>query len=186
MKFVPVSGWALVAMLVAAPPAFAATWTLDKSASKIGFSGSQAGTPFSGRFKTFSATIDFDPAHPETGHALVTIDPASAATGDIQRDDALPQADWFAADKFKQAVFEAKSFAAKGGDAYEAAGTLTIRGISQPLTLPFKLEIAGDTAHATGHVTLVRTKFGVGQGEWASGDMVALDVGVDLDIVAKK
>ena len=54
------------------------------------------------------------------------------------------------------------------------------------MVLPFTLTIAGDQAHAVGHAKLVRTDFGVGQGTWASGDYVALDVSVDLDIVATR
>lgn len=175
-----------VLALFAAAPVSAASWTVDPSASKLGFSGSQTGTPFSGTFKTFEAKIDFDPAHPETGHALVTIDMASAATGDVQRDEALPQADWFDASAHPKATFEATKFVPKGGDTYDAVGTLTIRGISQPVTLPFKLTIADGKAHAAGHLDLIRTKFGVGQGDWATPQWVALEVGVDVDIVAKQ
>ena len=36
------------------------------------------------------------------------------------------------------------------------------------------------------HAALVRGAFGVGQGPWASGQWVGLDVGVDVDIVATR
>jgi polyisoprenoid-binding protein YceI len=61
---------------------------------------------------------------------------------------------------------------------------LTLRGVAKPVTLPFTLAIAGTTAHAKGHLNLARTLFGIGQGTWSSGQWVALDVGVDVDIVA--
>ena len=61
-----------------------------------------------------------------------------------------------------------------------------MRGLTKDVTLPFTLTIAGDQAHAVGKTTLVRTDFGVGQGSWSSGDMVALDVDVDLDLVATR
>ncbi|MCY4507369.1 MAG: YceI family protein, partial [Acidobacteria bacterium] len=82
------------------------------------------------------------------------------------------------------ARFEATRFVDKGQGDYAAIGTLTIRGTSRPVTLPFHLTLAGDTARAAGRVGLVRTEFGVGQGAWASGQWVALDVGVEVDIVA--
>jgi hypothetical protein len=50
--------------------------------------------------------------------------------------------------------------------------------------MPFTLQITGTTAHAKGHLSLVRTLFGIGQGPWSSGQWVALDVEVDVDIVA--
>ena len=170
----------------AASPAIAATWTVDPSKSTLGFSGAQIGTPFQGRFKKWTATIDFDPAKPEAGHVVAVVDMASASTGDAQRDESLPQADWFDIAKFPQARFEATSLRAKGGDAYEAPGKLTIRGVSVPCVLPFTLTIAGETAHAKGHVQLLRTTYGVGQGTWSTGDVVGLDVGVDFDLTAMK
>ncbi len=166
--------------------AHAASWTIDKAKSTLGFTASQSGTPFAGRFKTWDATIEFDPANPGAAHIVATIDVASATTGDAQKDEAMPQEDWFAADKFATATFDATGFTAKGGDAYETTGKLTLRGMAKDVTLPFTLTVAGDQAHATGKAKLVRTDFGVGQGSWSSGDMVALDVSVDVDLVATK
>jgi len=174
--------------LLAAAPAKAAdtstNWTVDPARSHLGFSGIQNGAPFKGSFGKWTARIAFDPAHPEAATAKVTIDLASATTGDAQRDGALPQAEWFNVKAFPQASFEATGFTPKGGDAYEAPGKLTIRGIGRDVVLPFTLTIAGDKAVAKGHLPLVRTGFGVGQGVWATGEWVALDVGVDVDLVA--
>lgn len=172
------------ALLLPGAHALAAGWTIDPAHSTIAFTGTQTGARFTGHFKTFGGTIQFDPAHPEAGHALITIDVASAATGDAQRDEAMPGTDWFDIAKFPKATFEARNFQSKGGNAYVAQGTLTIRGVSQPETLPFTLDITGGTAHAKGHLDLVRTPFGVGQGPWASGQWVALEVGIDIDITA--
>ena len=174
-----------VALLgLAATQASAATWTVDPAKSKVGFSGIQTEQPFAGQFKTYMATIDFDPAKPETGHAVVTIDMASASTGEPQKDEALPGADWFDATKFPKAKFEATKFVAKGGDAYEADGTLTIRDVTKPVVLPFTFTQSGGTAHAVGKVQLIRTAFGVGQGAWATPEYVALEVNVDIDLTA--
>ncbi|QDH16992.1 YceI family protein [Swingsia samuiensis] len=176
----------VAAFFFTSAPALAADWSIDSAHSTIGFSGSQTGSPFDGKFNTFDGTISFDPAHPETGHAKINIDVTSAKTGDQQRDGAMPGADWFNVAKFPKATFEATSFTSKGGNAYEAHGTLTIRGVSQPETLPFTLDISGDSAHAVGHLQLVRSKFGVGQGPWATGQWVALEVNVNVDITAHK
>lgn len=174
----------LLALHVCAAPALATEWRVDPKASTLGFSGVQVGAPFSGRFERFEATISFDPAHPEAGRASVLVDLASARTGDVQRDEALPQKDWFDAKSASQARFEATRFVAKGDGAYEAVGTLTIRGAARDVTLPFRLSVDGARARATGHTSLVRTDFGVGQGPWASGQWVAIEVGVDVDLVA--
>ena len=176
----------LGAGILLARPAAAADWAVDASKSALGFTGSISGKSFDGKFKSWQAEIAFDPANPAAGHAKVTIDMASAATGDRQRDSALPDADWFDVKKAPQAVFEATGFTAKGGNQYEAAGTLTIRGIKKAVTLPFTLDIAGDEAHAKGKLDIVRTDYGVGQGDWSDASTVALGVSITFDLVAKR
>ena len=170
--------------IATAAAADTANWKLDPTKSRLGFSGTQIGTKFEGQFTRYSAVIDFDPDHLDTSHITVTVDLASAATGDTQRDTALPGTDWFDMAEFPQAKFDSTAIQSRGPGAYEAAAVLTLRGVSHPLVLPFTLEITGDTAHAHGHVQLVRTAFGIGQGPWATGQWVALDVGVDIDIIA--
>ena len=172
------------ALLVVAAPAAAAEWAVDPAKSTIKFSGVQVGVPFTGRFERFEAQVDFDPAKPEAGHAVVLVDLASARTGDVQRDEALPQKDWFDVKGGSQARFEATRFVDKGHGDYETVGTLTIRGTGRPVTLPFHLSVDEGQAHAAGHVGLIRTDFGVGQGAWASAQWVALEVGIDVDLVA--
>jgi polyisoprenoid-binding protein YceI len=176
----------LAALQLAAFPALAAEWKADPAKSTIRFSGVQVGAPFSGRFERFEATVDFDPAKPEAGHATVVIDLASARTGDVQRDAAMPQKDWFDVKSAPQAHFEATRFAAKGNGNYDAVGSLTIRGTTRDVTLPFHLELDDTQAHAKGHLDLVRTSFGVGQGAWATGQWVALEVRVDIDLTATR
>ncbi|MBS1092211.1 YceI family protein [Gluconobacter sp. Dm-74] len=187
MAFLKKAAFSAFAMsFLAATPVLAADWTIDPAHSTIGFSGTQTGNAFTGHFGKFDGTISFDPAHPEEGHAKITIDVASATTADKQRDAAMPGSDWFNVASFPTATFEARSFRAKGGNAYEAVGTLTIRGVSRPETLPFTLDISGQTAHAKGHLDLIRSIFGVGQGPWATGQWVALQVGVSIDVTANQ
>lgn len=175
---------ALLLTAFGATPAAAASWKVDAAKSQLSFSGVQTGTTFKGRFSRFSAQIDFDPDHPETSRIAVVIDTASAMTGDAQRDGALPGKDWFDIARFPQAKFETTAIRKTGANDYEATGNLTLRDITKPIILPFTLQISGTTAHAKAHLSLVRTLFGVGLGPWSSGQWVALDVEVDVDIVA--
>lgn len=166
--------------------ASAASWVVETGQSRLGFAGNQSGTVFEGRFTNWQADIDFDPARPAAGHAVVTIDMASAVTGDATRDQSLPQADWFAVKAFPQARFEAREFRARGGNAFETSGDLTIRGVKKPVVLPFTLDIDGDVAHAKGRLSLLRTDFGVGQGAWSTAEMVGLEVSVTIDLTARR
>jgi polyisoprenoid-binding protein YceI len=174
-------------MLAAVPPtnsADAATWKLDLAKSKLGFSGTQTRTKFLGVFTRWNAEIEFDPDHLDASHILVTVDLATAATKDAQRDKALPESNWFDTGHFPTATFETKEIHSKSANDYEAVGTLTLRGVAAPLTLPFTLQIDGSSAHAKGHAELSRRTFGIGQGPWATDQWVAFEVGVDIDVVA--
>ena len=176
----------LALLLLTGPAAHAAEWSVEPDKSQLGFQGSQSGMVFSGRFSKWNAQIQFDPKDPAAGHAVIDIDMASAVTGDVQKDQSLPQAEWFDTAHFPKARFEAQGFRAKGGNAFEALGTLTIRGHGKDVTLPFTLDVTGDQAHAKGRLEILRTDYGVGQGAWATPQYVAFQVAVQFDIVAAR
>lgn len=177
---------ALLLAMVLALPAAATEWTADPATSDLGFLATQSGRQFEGRFKSWQAEIEFDKADLSKARAKVLIDMASASTADRQRDSSLPGSDWFDAKKFPQATFEAANFTSKGGNKYEAVGTLEIRGIKKNVTLPFTVDITGDEAHAVGKLDIVRSDYGVGQGEWVDGSIVGLSVSITFDLTAKK
>ncbi len=174
----------VVSFCSTASAADTSNWQVDPGKSTLGFSGVQTGTKFEGKFMHYNAAISFDPDHPEASHIAVTVDLASAQTGDTQRDTALPGTDWFDVAQFPQAKFETTAIHRKSANAYEADGLLTLRSVAKPVSLLFTLDIAGATAHAKGHADLVRSAFGIGQGPWATGQWVALDIGIDIDITA--
>ena len=87
----------------------AAEWRVDPAASRLGFFGTQAGSPFEGSFEKFSANIRFDAADLSTSNVVVVIDMASARTGNAERDVALKGQDWFAISPYPQARFETKA-----------------------------------------------------------------------------
>lgn len=185
----PVLAVAALFSQVGASPARAApapAWTVDKAASKVAFSSSFDGGAFTGSFRRWDAAIRFDPANLAGSSVTATFDMTSAATGDSGRDEALPQEEWFAAARFPKAVFAAKTFKALGGNRYQANGTLMIRGVTKPLTLPFTLVITGGVAKMNASVGLNRLAFGVGQGEWKTTEVVPGTVTVNISLTAKR
>lgn len=174
--------------LVAPAPALAQpavpTWTVVQAQSKLGFAATMEGQGFGGAFSRWTARIRFDPANLAASRVAVVVDTASARTGDGSRDEALPTDDWFASKRFPQAIFQAASFRSMGGNRYSASGSLRIRDKTVPVTLPFTLTIAGDTATMRGSTTIDRRAFGVGGGE--AGAAVGPSVRVDVAVVAKR
>jgi polyisoprenoid-binding protein YceI len=178
-------------VLIAAAPATAlaapaTTWTVDKAASKVAFVSAFSGDGFTGVFRRWDADIRFDPANLAGSSVTATFDMASAATGDADRDSALPTSIWFAAAANPKATFNARTFKALGGGRYQAVGDLTLRGVTKPLTLPFSLVITGDTARMNASVALSRLAFGVGQGEWANTEVVPATVTVNISLTARR
>lgn len=174
----------LVPTLAAAGPA--PTWRIDKSASSIRFSSALSGDRFSGAFRRWEAAIHFDPANLAGSSVTASVDVASAATGNADRDQALPTDAFFAAARFPRAVFTAHAFRGLGGGRYQALGQLALRGVTKPLTLPFSLAISGATARMTANVGLNRLAFGVGQNEWKSTDALPAAVTVTIAIAATR
>ena len=173
---------------LAAAPAMAApaAWTVDPAASKLAFQGAVSGTPFTGAFRRWNAQIAFDPKALAASHVAVSVDVASAASGDADRDQSMPTTDWFWVAKFARASFVSHAFRDLGGGRYVAAGDLTLRGVTRPVSLPFTLSIAGDKAVMNGSAVIDRTAFGVGQGQWKGGDVVATKVTVSVALTAHR
>lgn len=160
-------------------------WTVQKG-STLGFSATWSENAIEGRFKTWTADILFSPEALDRSKLTVAIDTASVDTGDAQRDQSLPSGDFFDTAEHPKATFTAAKFRKTGEGKFVADGTLDLRGVKKPLSLPFSLKIDGDTATARGVTTLDRTTFGVGQGEWASTDEIAAKVKVSFSLIAKK
>ena len=178
---------ALVCALASAAAARTApAWRVDKVASSIRFSSSLSGERFAGVFRRWDAEIRFDPADLAGSSVSATIDVASAATGDGDRDGALPTGPFFAAARFPRAVYSAHAFRALGPARYLAEGQLTLRGVTKPLALPFTLAIAGDTARMNATLALNRLAFGIGQNEWKSTEALPSAVTVAIAIVARR
>lgn len=171
-------------LLGLATAAGAKPWVVDARQSSITFSGQHVGKNFQGSFESWQAEIDFDPTRLDAAKVAVTIDLASASTGDAMYDKTLPSADWFDVARARQAKFVATKITRTGGSAYIADGQLTIRGKAVPVRLPFTLAIKGNTATMTGKTTLKRTVWGIGSGSDAKGDWVSLEIPVQVKVVA--
>ncbi|WP_417320531.1 YceI family protein [Emcibacter sp.] len=164
----------------------AAEWIVDYDKSRLGFSGLQTGNAFTGIFESWAAHISLDPEDLSTAAINVEIDMSSVDTFDKQRNEALPGADWFDVSRFPKAIFKSARVTHLDHNHYEAAGTLTIRGVSKQVTLPFRMDINGDEAIAIGGLTLVRSDYEVGQNMWSSGQWVGLDVKVTFELRASR
>jgi polyisoprenoid-binding protein YceI len=161
-------------------------WELDREASSIRFRATQNDKSFEGSFGRWNAGIILNPEMPEQeGEIEAVIDLASADAGASDRNEALPGEGWFNTALHPTATFRSAMITATGEGSYVADGTLTIKGVSRDVSMPFTLTIdeAGRAA-ADGSVMLDRSDFGIGRGEFEDDRWVGYEVEVLLHMEA--
>lgn len=112
-----------------------ATWSLDSAHSELGFKVKHMMIAnVTGLFEKFDVALEGDDTL-ASGKITVTVKTGSVNTKNEQRDGHLRSADFFESEKFEDMVFASESFNRGGNDEFEVPGTLTIKGISKPVTL---------------------------------------------------
>ncbi|PWK88518.1 YceI family protein [Fulvimonas soli] len=177
---------ALLFALLLPGAAAAADYQVQPAASRLGFSATFQGGAFEGTFGKWNAAISYDPANLAASKFDVTVDTASARTGDSDRDGALPGADFFDVAQYPQAHFVTTGFRQAGGQVI-ADGRLTLRGVTKPVSLAVTFKPQGDGATLDVSTTLKRLDFGVGGGDYADTSVIGADVKVSahLQLVSK-
>jgi polyisoprenoid-binding protein YceI len=143
--------------------------TLSAQDSQITFAGEHVGMTFSGVFTKWDAELILPPA--TSPKITATFDVASAKTGDSTYDSTLPEGDWFDVENHPTGVFKSSQIIAKDND-YEVTGTLTLRGISQPVS--FLLKNNSTTLTASFSINRLAYKIGMDSdpdAEWVSREI---------------
>ena len=166
---------------LASAAATAEIWQADQKSGALRFVATQAGARFSGHFGDFQVRLDFDPKEPANARLDVTIATRSANTADTDRDEVLRSQDFFWVARFPQAVYHAVGLK-REGKAWVTSGTLTLRGVTQPIAVRFELKPRQGSFTMQGGATLRRLEFGVGQGDWASTTWIGDPVDVAFEL----
>ena len=182
----------IAALAVAIAPALAfgqaATWNIDASHTRTGFSVKHLViSDVKGEFAKTEGKAQIDEADLSKSSVEVTIDAASVDTRDAKRDNHLKSADFFDVAKFPTITFKSTKVEAGKDGALTVTGDLTMRGVTKPVTLEGSITSAitdpqGNTRRgvsATGKLN--RRDFGVSYGPAAIvGDEVKLDIQAEL------
>jgi polyisoprenoid-binding protein YceI len=152
--------------------------------SQIAFGFQQMGVSMDGSFKKFSSQLRFDPAALQAATASIEVELASVDTGSAEGDGEVARKTWFNTKDFPVARFQSRAVKALGGNRYEVAGTLTIKGTSKDVAVPATFTPQGDTGVFEGSLTIQRGDFSIGEGAWKAFDIVANDVVIKFRITA--
>jgi cytochrome b561/polyisoprenoid-binding protein YceI len=149
----------------------------------LGITIGQMGAEVSGTFATWTADISFDETVSEgvAGQVDVEIAITSLTLGSVTAQAIGP--DYFASDTYPTARFAAQILACDTG--YVADGTLSLRGVEQPVSLPFSLTVDGNTAKMQGRAVLDRRTYEIGAAVTDEGQL-AFDVTVTVDLAAQR
>jgi len=177
--------WLMVGVLCLAglvvDPAQSAEWVARGPGSRLGFVATWEGNAVPGEFKRFSARVQFQPEK-LAGEMRVAVDMSSVTTEIPDVDEALAQAEWFSVPRFPDAEFRAGQFRRLADGGFSAQGSLTLKGVQRPLAVPFRWEEGTEGVRMRGSLTINRSDFGIGSGEWSSGEVIGLEVSVEFDL----
>lgn len=170
----------------------AKTWNVQYDKSTLGFRGDYGGSGFDGEFRKFSAIIQFDPKHPETGHFDVSVDVTSVTTFNDDWDQVIGERDWFDIKGHPQSRYVTDSIKPLDGGGYTAMGILDLKGKQHDVELRFhwqeypdgEVKVTGQ-ARMLGAANVNRTEFGIGEGSWAQDSTVGFNVMVNVDLLLK-
>ena len=144
------------------------SYTLDPAHTRIGFVARHAMvTKVRGAFNEFEGTATLDGANPANSSAQVTISTASIDTRNAQRDGHLRSNDFLAMDEYPQITFVSTGARQVDDSTFELIGDLTIKGVTNPITIPFSFEGAAKDPFGNlrvgfeGAVTINRKDYGI-------------------------
>jgi len=144
-------------------------WKLDAAHSKLGFSVTHmVVSDIEGAFTKFDATINAVNEDFTDASVTMTADVATVNTAQDRRDGHLKSADFFDAAKYPTITFASTSFKKSGANTYTVVGSLTMHGVTKPVTLTATAKTGTDMMSKKAIVgfkiegTFKRTDFGIG------------------------
>ena len=168
-------------LATAAPlAAVASDWTVTDGT--LSLTVRQLGNDVTGSFADWTSEIAFDPdATGEAGSVRTTIAIGSLTLGSVTSQAMGP--DFFDASAHPTALYEGPILT--DGEGYRVDGTLTLKGTSAAVPLPFDLVLDGDTATMTGSTTIDRLTFAIGE-TMADESNLGFPVVVDITLTATR
>jgi polyisoprenoid-binding protein YceI len=182
-----VAGAQARAAKVAYAPIPAGDYKIDPAHSIIGFAVRHLEINWvEGRFKEFEGTIHYDDKDVTKSSVEFSAKVESIDTGVAPRDKHLRTADFFEVEKYPTMTFKSTGVERKGKDSYVLRGDLTLKGVTKPVQLPFRVAGAvqdpwGNTRFGVEAQTKInRRDFGINYGSAFAGG--GLDVGNEVTI----
>jgi polyisoprenoid-binding protein YceI len=176
----------MLVALCATAFAHAAAYKADPAHSNVTAVFKQMNVPVEAKFKTFSAQLDYDAAHPESAKASVDVDTRSLDLGDPEYNGEVAKKEWFNAAQFPKASFVSTSIKPAGAGKLNVSGKLTIKGRTADVSFPVTSKMDAGKPVFEGQLPIHRLAFNIGEGEWKDTGIVADEVVIKFRVTAAK
>ena len=183
-----------LSFLLAMPARSATPYTVDANHSNVGFTVSILGglSKVSGKFASFSATIDYDENDIAKSSVTANIKADSIDTGIARRDEHLKSPDFFEVAKYPEITFVSKRVE-KRGKQLVVHGTFTMHGVSKEVAIPFtvtgKVENPATKQTTYGfsaRLTLKRSDYGINYQHKTIPNWIGDEVEIELDLITAR
>jgi polyisoprenoid-binding protein YceI len=158
--------------------AWASTWALDPSATRVAFSVSNLTVAHvDGTFRLASGHVTLDDADPSRSTIEALIDAASVDTSEPRRDAHLRSADFLDVARYPTITFRSTRIERADGGHWKVTGDLTLLGTTRSVLLDVDRSTADgvrSSVHAT--TTIDRRDFGMTYSGFAVGKQIAITI----------
>lgn len=146
----------------------------------------------SGKFAMVEGSLTLDDTKPQNSKVNVTINTKDIVTGVPKLDEHLKNKDFFNVEKYPTATFVSDKVEVTGKDKGKVHGTLTLLGVSKPVTLDVTFNKNAihpisnkKTVGFSATTTIKRSDFGMKYGVPGVADDVKIDIGSEANLVSK-
>jgi polyisoprenoid-binding protein YceI len=152
-------------------------YTPTDAGSRVHFTIKNFGFNTGGQLSGLAGTIIFNPANINNAAFNVSVAVNTINTDNGTRDKHLKSPKYFDADKYPQITMKSTKVE-KINSGYTFIGTVTIHGVTKPVSFPFTATPQGKNMLFKGSLSINRLDFGVGGKSAIMGDNVNVDISV--------
>ena len=148
------------------------SWKVDSA--RVVFHVSNAGLDVEGTVAGIEADIKFQKNKPNKSLFTATATSATIQTGIKLRDKHLKKPDYFDSEKYPAIKIVSKQII-KSKDGFESLSSITIKGVTKDITIPFTFSQTNSKAEFKGSFSLNRLDFGIGEKSIILSDTVEVE-----------
>jgi polyisoprenoid-binding protein YceI len=167
---------------------------VNKSESTVTWNAKKVTGEHYGKVQISDANLDYQNGKIQGGSfdidmTTITVEDIKDANSNARLTNHLKSDDFFSVEKFNKSSFKITEAKTSNGKDYQITGNLIIKGISNPVTFPAKVETQGEKIIATASIVFDRTKFDI---KYRSGNyfenladkLIYDDVSLEVKLVA--